>query len=130
VSRPRAALLVVGHGSRVPAANRLLEDLARRLRGRFRGRVVRACFLEAARPGIETAIETCIRRGACRILIVPYFLSSGGHVRRDLPRAAARAERQHPGVRVRIAPHLGMDRRLVSLAADRARAGLRRAVWE
>jgi len=124
-----AALLLVGHGSREPGANRLLLDVARRLRRRFPGRVVAACFLEAARPDVPSGIDTCVRRGAARILIVPYFLYMGGHVRRDLPLLAARARRRHPGVRVGIAPHLGRDDRLVAIAADRARGALRSSRW-
>jgi sirohydrochlorin ferrochelatase len=126
---PRAALLVIGHGSRVRGANRLLRHVARRLRARFPGRVVEACFLEAAPPDPHTAIEACVRRGATRILLVPYFLYMGGHVGRDLPLLAARAARRHAGVSVRIAPHLGADERLVSIAADRARRGLRTCRW-
>jgi sirohydrochlorin ferrochelatase len=125
----RAALLVIGHGSRVAAANRLLRDVARRLRGRFPGRIVEACYLEAARPDIASAIATCAGRGAARILLIPYFLYLGGHVKHDLPRLAARAQVRHPGVRIRIAPHLGADPRLVSVVADRARRGLRTSRW-
>jgi len=125
----QAALLVIGHGSRVAAANRLLREVARRLRGRFPGRIVEACFLEVSRPDVPSGIEACIRKGATRILLVPYFLYLGGHVKRDLPLLAARAGRRHAGVRVRIAPHLGRDERLVSVAADRARRGLRSSRW-
>jgi sirohydrochlorin ferrochelatase len=125
----RAALLLVGHGSRVRAANGLLGEIARRLRRRFPGRFVEACFLEVSRPDVPSGIDRCVRKGATRILLVPYFLYLGGHVKRDLPRMAARARRRHPGVSVRIAPHLGADERLVSVAADRARRGLRSSHW-
>jgi sirohydrochlorin ferrochelatase len=126
---PRAALLVIGHGSRVRAANRLLVEVARRLRSRFTGHIVEACFLEASRPDVPSGIETCVRKGATRILLVPYFLYLGGHVKRDLPLLAARARRRHARLSVRIAPHLGHDERLVSVAADRARRGLRASRW-
>ena len=127
---PRPALLVVGHGSRLTSANRLLGAVARDLRRRFPGRIVEACYLEAARPRVLEAIAGCVRRGAARILLVPYFLYLGGHVRRDLPDLAARGRRLHAGVRIRIAPHLGADGRLVSVAAARALRGLRAARWE
>jgi sirohydrochlorin ferrochelatase len=125
----RTALLLIGHGSRVGPANRLLRGLARELRARFPGRIVETCFLEAAPPDLPAGIARCIRRGAGRILFVPYFLTPGGHVRRDLPRAARRARRRHPGLRVRIAPHLGADPRLVALLTDRVRRGLRASGW-
>jgi sirohydrochlorin ferrochelatase len=124
------ALLVVGHGSRVRTANRLLRALARDLRRRFPGRIVEACYLEAARPDVPGGIADCVRRGAERILLVPYFLYLGGHVKRDLPLLASRGRLRHPGVSIRIAPHLGGDARLVSVVAARARRGLRSSRWE
>ena len=125
----RAALLLIGHGSRVPSANRLLRDVARGLRTVFPGRAVEWAYLEAASPDIRTAIDRCVARGATRILIVPYFLYLGGHVGRDLPKAAAAARRRHADLEVRIAPHLGRDRRLLAIVADRSRRGLRACRW-
>ncbi len=125
----RAALLLIGHGSRIGAANRLLRTLARDLRAVFSGRVVEVGYLEAVSPDIQAGIELCVARGARRIVLVPYFLYLGGHVRRDLPKAAARARRRHPGLLIRIAAHLGHDRRLLAIVADRARKELRAGRW-
>lgn len=125
----RAALLLIGHGSRVLPANRLLRRLARGLRTVFPGRIVEIAYLEAAAPDMAQGIDRCVARGAGRILIVPYFLYLGGHVRRDLPRAAAAARRRHAGLEVRIAAHLGSDRRLLAIVADRSRRGLRACRW-
>jgi len=125
----RAALLLIGHGSRVGSANWLLRRLARDLNARFPGRVIEACYLEAARPDIPAGIKTCVRRGASRILFVPYFLYLGGHVGRDLPKAAARARARHPDLQIRIAPHLGADPRLVAIVSHRIRRGLRASRW-
>ena len=60
----RAALLLIGHGSRVVPANRLLRDLARGLRARFPGRVVEIAYLEAAPPDIRKGIDRCVARGS------------------------------------------------------------------
>ena len=123
------AYLLVGHGSSVPEANAVLRRVARALRARLRGAPVLACFLSSAAPGVPSGIALLAGRGARRILLVPYFLYLGGHVGRDLPREIGRARRRHPGVSVRLAPHLGFDRRLVAIAADRARRGRRAARW-
>ena len=125
----RTALLVIGHGSRVGTANRILRRIARALRVRFPGRVVEACYLEAATPAVQAGIDRCVARGATRVLFVPYFLYLGDHVRRDLPEAAALARRRHGDLEVRIAPHLGDDRRLAAIVADRVRLGLRAGRW-
>jgi sirohydrochlorin ferrochelatase len=125
----RIACLLIGHGSRVAAANQLLRRVARAVGRRLGGGIVEACFLEAATPDIQAGVDRCLRRGARRILFVPYFLYLGGHVRRDLPREARRARARHHGVTIAVAPHLGFDHRLVAIAAERARHGTRRAGW-
>jgi len=125
----RTACLLIGHGSRVRQANLVLERVARSLRRRYRRLVVEACYLEAAEPDVQRGIERCVARGARRILFVPYFLYLGGHVGQDLPGEIARARGRHPGLEIRIAKHLGYDRRLVLLVGDRIQSGLRRSRW-
>lgn len=123
------ACLLIGHGSRVAPANAVLLRVARGLRRLLPGHVVETCFLEAVPPDLQAGIDRCVAGGAGRVLLLPYFLYLGGHVGRDLPRGIARARRRHPGVRLALAPHLGFDRRLVAIVADRARRGARRAGW-
>jgi len=119
VSRP--AILLIGHGSRVRAANRTLVQVARALSARLRGARVVPCYLEAARPSIQEAVDRCVRHGDTAIVFAPYFLALGGHVVQDLPAQRRRAIHRHPGLRITMAAPLGYDRRLVAVVADRVR---------
>ncbi len=125
----KIGLVLIGHGSRVPGANQVLEQVAVALRRRYRRFVVEPAFLELAQPDIPSAIDRCVFSGAKRILFVPYFLYLGGHVGRDLPEHMAQARLRHPGLEIRIAPHLGFDRRVVAVAIDRISQGLRAGKW-
>jgi sirohydrochlorin ferrochelatase len=122
-------LLLIGHGSRVPEANRILTEVAAALRRRFRGYVVESCFLEIAQPDIQAGIDRCVAQGAARVMFVPYFLYLGGHVGRDLPEHIAQGRDRYPGLEIRIAPHLGLDRRIVAVVEERVRQGLRSGGW-
>lgn len=123
------SLLVIGHGSRVPGANHVLDQVVAALRREFRGLVVEACFLDIAQPDVQTGLDRCVTQGARRVLFVPYFLYLGGHVGRDLPDHIIQGRDRHPGLEIRIAPHLGFDRRLVAVATDRIRYGLKAGGW-
>ncbi len=125
----RTALLLIGHGSRMPEANRVLGEVAGSLRRRFRKFIVEPAFLELSPPDVPSAIDRCVGQGAGRILFVPYFLYLGGHVGRDLPDHILQARERHPGLEIRIAPHLGLDRRVIAVVVDRVKQGLRSGRW-
>ena len=85
---PRTALLVIAHGSRRPDANADLDHLVGQLRARGGFAVVEAAFLELAEPTIEQGAARCVEQYAERLILLPYFLSAGMHVRRELDRNA------------------------------------------
>jgi sirohydrochlorin ferrochelatase len=103
----RVAILLIAHGSREPAANDDLLGLASRLAALGTYPIVEACFLELAEPDIPAGGERCVARGATRILLVPYFLSAGVHLRRDLTIARDELRRRYPGVEFRLGAPLG-----------------------
>jgi sirohydrochlorin ferrochelatase len=115
----RTAVLLIAHGSREPAANDDLHALADRLAATSENPIVVACFLELAEPDIPTGGERCVARGATRVLMIPYFLSAGVHLRRDLTAAREELERRHPGVAFRLGPALGPHPLLDELIAAR-----------
>ncbi len=120
--KPQRALLIVDHGSRSAAANRVVATLARKLQKRLPDWVVRSAHMELARPSIAEAIDACVGAGAREIVVHPYFLAPGLHATRDVPALARAAVRKHRGVRVRITRPLGIHDGLVDVVLDRVRA--------
>jgi sirohydrochlorin ferrochelatase len=116
---PSTALLLIAHGSREPAANADLHRLADELRGTGRYATVVAAFLELAEPDIDAGGAACAASGAARVVLVPYFLSAGVHVRRDLAEARERLAGRFPGVEVRLAEPLGPHALLTEIVVQR-----------
>jgi len=106
-SSDQTAVLLIAHGSREPAANEDLLGLAGRLAASGTYPMVEACFLELTEPDIPAGGERCVVQGAKRVLLVPYFLSAGVHLRRDLTAARDELSRRHPGVEFRLGAPLG-----------------------
>src|SRR4051812_17084299 len=115
------ALLLIAHGSRQPEANADLLHVAAELRRRGPHRVVVASFLELAEPDIQAGGVRCVELGAERVILVPYFLSAGVHVRRDLTAARQRLAERFPRVRFRLAEPLGRHALLLDLVEERVR---------
>jgi sirohydrochlorin ferrochelatase len=117
----KTAILLIAHGSREHEANTDLDYLVAQLRGRGRYGIVEAAFLELARPDIDEGGTRCVAAGAQRVILVPYFLSAGVHVRHDLTDACRRLGQRYPQVQFRLAQPLGRHPLLVDVIALRAR---------
>lgn len=117
----QTAILLIAHGSREESANRDLRELAERLAGAGPGHhpIVVASFLELAEPDIATGGDRCVASGAERVLMVPYFLSAGVHLRRDLTAARDELAARYPRVAFHLGPPLGPHRLLDELVAAR-----------
>jgi sirohydrochlorin ferrochelatase len=112
--------LLIAHGSRQEEANADLLHVAAGLRARGWA-IVEASFLELAEPGIEAGGVRCVEQGAKRVVLVPYFLSAGVHVRRDLAEARAKLAERFPAVEFRLAEPLGRHPLLLDVVEERAR---------
>jgi sirohydrochlorin ferrochelatase len=117
----RTALQLIAHGSRQPEANDDLNYLAEELRRRGEFGIVEASFLELAEPNIEAAGVHCVEQGAERVVLLPYFLSAGVHVRRDLTEARSRLAERFPNIDFRLAEPLGRHPLLLEVVVERAR---------
>jgi sirohydrochlorin ferrochelatase len=114
------ALLLVAHGSSQPEANADLHHLAEALRQRGYEIVV-ASFLELAQPDIAAGGACCVELGAAKVVMVPYFLSAGVHVRRDLTEARAKLAARFPHVEFHLAEPLGRHPLLTEVVLERVR---------
>jgi sirohydrochlorin ferrochelatase len=114
------ALLLIAHGSRRAEANADLHHAVAALRQRGRP-VVEGSFLELGEPDVAEGGRRCVARGARRVVLVPYFLSAGVHVRRDLAAARRRLADRFPAVEFVLAEPLGRHPLLLDVVEDRAR---------
>jgi len=93
-------IIVFAHGSTVEEANEgvraMTSELA--LRGNFD--LVDTAFLDCAVPTLSDSVAEMVARGAGRIVVVPFFLTLGIHLRRDLPEIVDRLSSLHPGLRI------------------------------
>jgi sirohydrochlorin ferrochelatase len=117
----RTAILLIAHGSRQEAANRDLAELVTRLEATGQYPIVEGCFLELAQPDVPSGGDRCVVRGAARVLLIPYFLSAGIHLERDLTRARDELKGRHPQVTFQLGAPLGPHPLLDQLVALRIR---------
>ena len=77
-------LVLFGHGARDVRWREPFDQLLRMVAARHQGPVSLA-FLEMMEPDLTGAVRALVSKGATRVVVVPLFLGTGGHIRRDLP---------------------------------------------
>lgn len=78
-------LLLFAHGARDAAWARPFEAVAERLRQARPQTPLVLAFLEFMTPSLPEAAEQLVAAGCSRVHVMPLFLGTGGHVRRDIP---------------------------------------------
>ncbi len=100
-------LILFAHGARDPRWREPFDRLLKRVRGEHDGPVTLA-FLELMQPDLSAAAIELAQAGAQRIVVVPLFLGTGGHLRRDLPQIIEQA-REAAGVELTAVAAAGED---------------------
>lgn len=118
------AVLLIAHGSRRTEANHDLVIIADRLREQSDYPIIVPSYLELAEPSIPNGIQQCVEAGADHVLMMPYFLSAGSHVTRDLERFRNEAADSFPSVSFNLCPPLGLHPLMMQIINDRLDEGI------
>ena len=119
------SIILIGHGSPKKDANNI-ELTGRLLHSAIHpncnNNCVKVAYLQFAEPEISDAIKECVESGAKRIIIHPYFLSSGMHVTKDIPEIIKEAEEMYPDREFIYTEPLGIHEKLVHVVMERIHA--------
>ena len=110
-------LLLVAHGSRRDESNLEVDSLSKKML-KFNSSQfdkVMPAFLEFASPSITEAIEKCSEMGAKRVTVLPYFLSAGIHINRDIPEEVNKASQDFPNLEINVTNYFGSREEIAEL---------------
>jgi len=119
-------VLVIGHGSSDRRATEAFIFTINAIKSSYRN--VDYCFLELAEPTIQEGINSVIKKNPRIVLIMPYFLHKGIHIKNDVIKEVKTALKSHTFTNILIADHIGVDDKMVSLILQRANEAEKRIV--
>jgi sirohydrochlorin ferrochelatase len=111
-------IVVFAHGSTVESANDAVRAVTAQLAERT-GDLVETAFLDCAPPTLADAVRLLAEKGITRIVVIPYFLTLGIHLQRDLPRIADNLRSIYPDVSIEITEPLDGHPALLEVLVDR-----------
>jgi len=121
----KESILLLGHGSPKKDANNL-ERVGKMLHGMLHAGCAEDCvkvaYLQFAEPGIMDTIKEAVKLGAKKIILHPFFLSSGMHVTKDIPGMIEEARGLYPGVKFIYTEPLGVHEKLAQIVLERISA--------
>jgi len=101
-------ILLFAHGARDPAWAQPFQKVEAGLRAARPDLEVRLAYLEFMAPTLTEAATQLVDSGCRQIHVVPLFLGTGGHVRRDLPTLLDQLRARHgPLVSWALQPPIG-----------------------
>ncbi len=115
-------VMVCGHGSRDDEAIAEFAAVADGIARRLPHYPVRGGFLEFARPIIRDGLDELRQLGVTRILAVPGMLFAAGHAKNDIPSVLNTYQARHAGLTIEYGRELGVDLKLLRVAAERIEA--------
>jgi sirohydrochlorin ferrochelatase len=115
----KEAIILFGHGSRIPGAGEGMEQVAARIRDKLGPGIIEICYMSRLGPHFPEIFESCVARGATKIIVMPYFLHSGLHLMEDIPDLLRDKAGKYPHVKLVLGKNLGFDECIVDLVIKR-----------
>ncbi len=100
-------LILFAHGARDRRWADPFEAVARRIRVRAPQVPVRLAYLDLMAPSLAQAAEDLVAAGCRCVNVLPMFLGTGGHLRRDLPPLVDGLRARHAAVEWRLHAAIG-----------------------
>ncbi|TWE08078.1 sirohydrochlorin cobaltochelatase [Neobacillus bataviensis] len=117
------AVLLLGRGGSDPDANSDLYKIARLLWEKTNYKIVEPAFMGVTNPLVNEGIERCIKLGAKKVVILPYFLFTGILIKR-LEDMMVPIQNQYSSVEFQLADYFGYHPKLQTILIDRVEEAL------
>ncbi|RFU64517.1 sirohydrochlorin chelatase [Peribacillus saganii] len=121
--QPDSAVILLGRGGSDRDANSDLYKITRLLWEAVPYKIVEPSFMGVTDPLIAEGVERCLRLGAKRIVILPYFLFTGILIKR-LELMMTDFRLQYPEVEFKLAGYFGFHEKLEEIIMDRVSEAL------
>lgn len=118
------AILILAHGSREKTTLETLERVTEMTKDQLPEVLIETAYMEFCEVNLEKGLDKLVETGADDIVVIPYFLFTGVHIREDIPSEIDAYRLKHPNIKISLGSTLGADPRLAGVLADRIREAL------
>lgn len=117
-------ILILAHGSREKSTEQTLQQVVKYLGEIFSEEVIETAYLQFSNIDLHTGFENLKAKGVDNIVVIPYFLFEGVHIKEDIPKEIDDYLKENKDIKITMGKTLGADKRLAEILADRIRAAI------
>ncbi|MGM0652258.1 MAG: sirohydrochlorin chelatase [Bacillota bacterium] len=117
----KTGLIILGHGSKAPEATETLAAVTAMVRDRVSYNLVEYALLQISKPPLGAVVEKMADEGVEKIVVMPFLIAVGVHLKTDIPEELDALSKKHPGLELHLTGPLGADSRLAEIVVDRVK---------
>lgn len=103
----KKAIVLFAHGARDAAWATPMRRIQENLAAKLPDICVELAFLEFMVPDVATCVEALLAQGIRDITVLPLFIATGGHLKKDLPALADGLRAKHPALNLKLTAAIG-----------------------
>ena len=103
----KTAVIILGHGSKNLQDDMAIRQIVSAMKESGGADIVEYAYLQYSQPSPGVTVERCVQQGADTIVVVPFFLQAGTHVRRDIPALLNEMKQKHLHLDIRATDYVG-----------------------
>lgn len=111
--------IIVAHGSREPDVESCVTRIVEEFKSRLGTPYVETAYLMSTKNRIEVGLKRLIHLGVSEVLVVPFFLFDGIHMKQTIPDELDRLAAMHPNITIKLGRSLCADLRMVDILVAR-----------
>lgn len=118
-------IIIVGHGSSEDGADNtaiVAEQLHKIMHGDCGRDCIRVAYLQFMEPDLKKVIGEAASKGAGKIIVHPFLLSSGYHVMKNIPETIDRERNEFPHIEFVYTEPLGSHTKLAEVILERIKS--------
>ncbi len=114
-------LVVLAHGSKVRETQETLLRILEEVKANVSYDLVEGAYLQLMNPSLEVAVDRLYEKGCKDIVVFPFFLFAGNHIKEDIPGEIEKIEEKYPEINIKFLENIGYDPKLVEIILDRVK---------
>ncbi len=116
----KQSIIILGHGSKSQEAVDDFNFVVDTLRTKTSGQNVFGAHMELAQPSLEEVVKNINPAEGSRIVVLPYFLFNGNHIKEDIPEKLVVLQKQYPQAEFVFGSPIGKEPMMADILLQQA----------